>query len=270
MNVPKNSISGIDTLEGALVFAAELEAKLSQIAPYGKQIGRACDRIQEAIARLRADSEYVVTTEVCEEFEEEVNRYYSALMNCVNAVYYVASQPITIYGLRNEYTADREDAKRIGSDMLGIAARVWEGKILIKMPMLGRRVSYTGAGYGGGGVSYDYSKVYAADVARAVRILVEDELLNYEEFYHKTMSFFYVYPKDAKSVLDSDSHDTKAIIDAVALQLPGGDSARCCSFSYSSAFRDDLPEGTYICVSPEADKPQKGTILDAFCTVFQY
>ena len=268
MNDPKNGISGLDNLEGALAFAEELEEKVSKVDQHGGQLGRACDRIRDAIARLRADAECVMIAEVCEEFEEEVNSYDSALMRTANMLYYVASQPITIYGLRNEYTADREDAKRVSRDMLEIEARVWEGKIFIKMPMLGRRVPYTGAGYGGGGVSYDYSKMYAADVARAVRILVEDELLNYKEFYHKTMSFFYVYPKDATSVLDGDSHDTKAIIDAVALQLPGGDSARCCSFSYSSAFRDDLPEGTYICVSPQKERLQDGVILEAFCTLF--
>lgn len=268
MNNPKNSISGLDNLEGALAFAEALETRAGQVKLYGKQIERACDRIRDAIAQLREDTEYAMTTEVLSEFEAEVNRFYSELMRTVNASYNIASQPITIYGLRNAFTVDREDAKRIGSDMLGIEARVWERKILIKMPMLGRRVPYTGAGYGGRGVSYDYSKVYAADVARAVRILVEDELPNYKEFYYKTMSFFYIYSENTTSVLDSDSHDTKAIIDAVALQLPGGDSARSCSFSFSSAFRDDLPESTYICVSPQKDRPQDGVILEAFRTVF--
>lgn len=269
MKNPKNKISGLDNLEGVLAFAEELEALVNRISPYEKKLGRACDRMQRVITRLKDEVGDVAVAGDFTEFEEEIVRFYGELMAIVNSVYYVASQPITMYGLRNEDTALREDTEFIGKSMLGIEACAWKGMILIRMPMIGRRVPYIGNGYGGRGIVYQYSKVYSASVAQAVQIVVEDQIRNYEDFYYKTIFFNYVYPADAGSVIDSDSHDAKAIIDAIATRLPGGDSARCCSIYFSSAFRNDIPEGTYICVCPGKDMPQAGSILEDFREAFK-
>lgn len=55
--------------------------------------------------------------------------------------------------------------------------------------------------------------------------------------------------------VDNDNVDSKAIVDAIASHLKGGDNPRSCSFFLASIFDDFLEEGTYFIVTGNYGKP---------------
>ncbi|MFM9414143.1 hypothetical protein ACKQTC_07160 [Peptococcus simiae] len=55
--------------------------------------------------------------------------------------------------------------------------------------------------------------------------------------------------------VDNDNVDSKAIVDAIASHLKGGDNPRSCSFFLASIFDDFLEEGTYFIVTENYGQP---------------
>lgn len=88
------------------------------------------------------------------------------------------------------------------------------------------------------------------------------------DFCLKTVSCFFVYEPGVEQKLDVDSHDTKAIIDAIVGFLPCGDVAGFCDFSFVAWESTTLIAGTYICVSKGLASFQNDSVLEEFEATF--
>lgn len=76
---------------------------------------------------------------------------------------------------------------------------------------------------------------------------------DFKKFDRKVFVFLFVYSiKHAKQfkIPDNDNHDTKNVQDAIAMFLPGGDSAFSTSTLLTAEATNEIPEGTYVTVFP--------------------
>ena len=78
--------------------------------------------------------------------------------------------------------------------------------------------------------------------------------------YQKRIHFVSVY-KSYTSLLkipDNDNYDAKRIIDILTDYVGGGDGGTVCSIYMETILNDEIPEGTYIIVSPESAEFKNG------------
>lgn len=263
-----NKISGVDRPEFAISYLDKRLPHIRSIRTSLQACERRCRAFLNAVEELNKEWEEYGCTPYIEGMLthsiEELCSFEESAMRTCNSLYYNLSTPVSIFGTRSLEAAEEEDYKRFGRDISGIQTAVRNDKILVKLPMLARQIPYSTMSAGAQAYTRTFSAVYAEDVARSVRFTLDTLGADVLKYTEKTLSFFYVYDKKQGQFLDSDAHDTKAIIDAIAVQLPGGDAPLFCDFSFATEQRNDLPEGTYICVSPGRYSFQNASILDEF------
>lgn len=198
---------------------------------------------------------------------KEIEAVDSAGMYTCCSIYYQYSQPVYVPPFRSLRTAE-EDLKRFGQDVFGIFGTLHNDKFLFALPMLSRRIPYITQRKNEAALVHEYSTFLAEDVARTMRKIIEELGQKCAEFQFKTVSFFFVHEPGDTRKLDSDSHDTKAIIDSLVSGLPYGDAAGYCDTSFSSRESETPSSGTYICVSKGLATFQNDSILADFESAF--
>ena len=66
---------------------------------------------------------------------------------------------------------------------------------------------------------------------------------------NKLLHFVFVYGKQERGILDTDSHDTKKVIDAVTCDMKFGDSGLTTSVLYETVYDEELGTNTLIYVT---------------------
>ena len=70
-------------------------------------------------------------------------------------------------------------------------------------------------------------------------------------------------------MIDNDNHETKHVTDGISGFLPGGDSPLSCNFFMSAASSHEIPEGTYITVTPADNGAKRAVdIIDFWKSAF--
>lgn len=264
----QRKITGADSPEFVALHMDTMEKRAAKVLNCADKMTSACEKLRDTFSLLAPvfEGERLLALDgrSLEIAEEDIAEFEKAIMCQCNAIYQIISKPVPCAEIRSPETAQTEDFLRPGQGIFGIGAWVKNGKLYVKLPMLGRRISYLAPGCHGRPVAYDYSKIFAADVSKAVNVAIPELGETYRDFLPKTITFLFNYDPEESNIIDSDSHDTKAIIDAIAIHFPGGDTATLCDIVYSSDISTALPQGTYACISPGKGTPQTKNLITDF------
>jgi len=141
-----------------------------------------------------------------------------------------------------------------------VYAHLMHGVIYLRTPMLAGRQSKSQ-------IQSPREKdiMFSESVQYAIQTAAGFAEYDFSVFANKLISFLFVYDMEAYRrgyIVDTDNHEVKFIIDAIAQFLPGGDSPRSTSLFMSTAITDKIPSGTYISVTPtSAGTPSAETII---------
>ena len=143
------------------------------------------------------------------------------------------------------------ESEQVGKECLGdrlVEVHLAPDGIFIRLPMLGSRNSRPGKAK----LNQTNASIFRDAIVYAIEHNSCFLTYDFARFDDKIIQFLYVYNLDKGScshrIIDNDNHDTKAIQDAVALYLPGGDYGLTCSNYSESVLSKEVPEGTYITV----------------------
>ena len=131
--------------------------------------------------------------------------------------------------------------------------------IFVRTPLLWNRQTFKKKKTANG------KKTITTETVRFFRDSVIESLLSnpgyasfdFSVYQEKTIQYLFIYSAktaEKRRLVDADNHETKYVTDAICALLPSGDSALCCSFFYSTVITDDVPEGTYITITPELNR----------------
>lgn len=158
----------------------------------------------------------------------------------------------------------QESAKAFGMDSF-----YKNGRIYLKMPILPTKKETIRMNSSG----QAYLKYYGKSFESAVMYEVEKLGLpdrTREMFRRKKVTYLFVFPEldftnpYKITVPDPDNFDTKRITDAAVYHL-GGDKACSCELQYLAEATDRIPRGTYLILTPGAEKfSEKESILAAW------
>lgn len=128
-----------------------------------------------------------------------------------------------------------------------VFCRVNQRGIFVRTPELwtknGREQRNRNGAYAGG-ESYLFFK---SEVMEGIKRELKKTDFSQMSFQEKLISFLYVYPSSMREPPpDNDNHETKYLIDAIALMTPGGDGAYCTSLFSSAVKTDQVFPGCYI------------------------
>ena len=236
-------------------------------------------RYKQATARALSDVEFIrtkmelygdayPTSQVLHDLKVGMDKHDSIAMQTCSGIYYQYAKPVSMSPFRDYETAEEEDLKRYGEAFFGIRGAIVDGKLFYTLPLLSRRIAYVTQAPHCSPVVHEYSTIFSEDIARWTKKLIAELGQDCAEFKFKTLTFFFVYDREMKQILDSDSHDTKATIDAITSFFPFGDAPGYCDISYKTRTSDTLIPGTYICVERGLSAFQNDTILDLFASIF--
>lgn len=177
-------------------------------------------------------------------------RIEAELISClrVNAArLYNASAHAIRYTPEADWTGER-----FGKELLEgrlVEAHLESDGIYIRLPMLGSR----NARLTNQRIQQADRNIFRNEIVYAIEHDDRFQSYDFSRFDHKIIQFLYVYNLDPRShshrIIDNDNHETKAIQDAVALFLPGGDCGLTCANFSASTLSNEIPEGTYITVA---------------------
>lgn len=268
----KHPVSGMEFPEFAAHFAEEQTRKLqytfTHIRAFSNMLERAIKDVESILNNRRLFGDVYDSTTMYEDINEALEKVDEEAMHTCCSIYYQYSQPIYVSPFRSLRNAEEEDLERFGQNIFGIYGTLYNEKILFALPMLGRRISYLTQSTNGTALVHDYSTFFTEDVSRTMKKIIEELGQKYSEFRFKTVSFFFVHEPEDTHKLDADSHDTKAIIDAIVSYLPCGDAAGYCDFTFVARESETLLPGTYICISKGLSAYQSDSILEEFEAAF--
>lgn len=122
--------------------------------------------------------------------------------------------------------------------------------LLVKLPPLWGR--YTAMLSNGG-------RAYPTDSLKWMDWELRSALAEIQEqiplYLKKNICYIHVLPEGVSCFVDNDNYDTKHITDIITSYLLGTDNAMICSFSFYSMRAGELPESTYVVVSPDLNEP---------------
>lgn len=132
--------------------------------------------------------------------------------------------------------------------------------LLVKLPLLWSRYT-TILGNG--------KRAYATDSLKWMDWELRSALAKIREqiplYLKKNICYIHVIPEGEFCPVDNDNYDTKHITDIITRDLIGTDNAMICSFSFYGMRAGELPEGTYVAVSPDLNRPPA---LDSLVPIF--
>lgn len=145
-------------------------------------------------------------------------------------------------------------------DFMGIKINISGDALLLQLPrLLPRRYRPDR--------SADTYGQYYRDAARYAMTQLINHIppQQFQNYIIKTVCIIAVYPSSTKQIPDTDSYDTKTIIDAVTGSLPGGDGAPGCSiYLHTIQLTIDQPR-TLIAVLPGSTIPEDDDIVRWLC-----
>ena len=275
MNESMNKIppvSGLEYHEFAAYYAEEALRKIQYALDNMDGLRRKANTALEAVRSIQIKKEQYgesyLPEMMCDDILTALEGIDSMAMRMCSSIYHRYSQPIYLDPFRPLDVAEEEDLARFGEAVFGIRGALSKGKFLISLPMLGRRIPVSSALGSGVAITSEYTTIFAADVSRVVKKLIAKLGEDYQDFRYKTISFFFIYNTLNGNMLDADSHDTKAVVDAIACLLPCGDAADYCDFSFKNRVSSVLSPGTYVCVSRGSSSFQTDEMLAEFESAF--
>ena len=147
-----------------------------------------------------------------------------------------------LFPLSNKPIFTSEDLYKMTTKRQGkVVAKIYDGMLFLKMPLLLIRSRIYKSGYGRTECRY-----YNTDIKMALHEIKNDFKMSSEYAYQ------YIHVTDtsgAKQMADNDNYDTKYITDTVAHTLRTGDDCETVSFYFDTRFSDEIEEGTYLIVS---------------------
>ena len=127
---------------------------------------------------------------------------------------------------------------------------VSEGKIYLRLPLIWSRYRQS-SWYDQHKIESDYFPFFVDEIHNIMMSNIDA----IPSMTSKHIHFLYIISPTRHNPTDTDNYDTKAMVDAITSYLHGGDAALCCSFSAITMIHEELPEGTYITVSPTLNAP---------------
>ena len=173
----------------------------------------------------------------------EISRKYFSVWETTE-VFLRLLDGITVCGIQ-----DRDDADRLKHDVFKKTA--WIGcdrigdSLYVKLPWLPLKKHYRNA-------------MYQDELRYELDLLGKSKGI--PKLSQKMIHFVSVYKTDTSllKIPDNDNYDTKRIIDILTDYVGGGDGGAVCSIHIETILNDEIPEGTYIIVSPETTEFKKG------------
>lgn len=251
-----------------LIFYAEDEGEIAEsVKENAQKVIGLCDERLEDLRIIQAfphtpailesvDSTTVLDVHFLTEVKKLTDKMYAAIVRSESSLWSTHSDTDP------EFLASVREVKSSNAK-----ADIIDGCIVVHFPLLASRYAYRSFGRASAAQNsraypINYGHIYSQDIYNVISKFVKElPLERLDAFYKKTVTFFSVYPASESVYLDSDSHDTKAAIDAVTDWLPGHDDAENCDFAFKTVLTDAIAAGSYIVVAPGRDAEIRATEL---------
>ena len=231
-------------------FSDEIKKRTKQQRSLIYELLNSLDSMDETIDRIKdeltlysntdKDKNYPFLQEKIEEKERSIRTRMSLLYDSLSAPYRI--------GEYSRYEAERYEIEKFWKQVEGIKCVYENEKFYIRIPMLlqkivpkspkDQRLRYP--------TYYDY---FFADVLNNEINAIEKDGFEFTKWIHKTINYCFIYSSEYKQFADSDSHDTKAITDALSSQFPTGDSGLYTTEVFRTFSISDMKTGTYIIIN---------------------
>ena len=176
---------------------------------------------------------------------------YSKTENYCQDIFLAAKSLVNDAGTHINHFPVKENSDENNSDDLEKDIELFRisDRFLIRIPQLPRRL------YPNPRWKNETRRVYPtsiySDILRKkfndIFDLTAEDLI---KFSRKTLCFYFVYGSKDSFIIDTDSHETKPIIDALTINFVGGDSGPMCSIFNTTVISDELLPATYIEILP--------------------
>lgn len=233
--------------ENPIMQAHALQEQMAETRKYAAKLIDTCSKIEAGCTRFIRSNPKLVSPnfEGHAPWVSEMNRLVGRVREYAFCCYKELVTPQTFLGQRAASVAAIEDFQDYNHFAEDIFTDVIEGNLLVKLPLLWNKYEYT-RWTNGHKWTYDYLAWFTRNLDSSLT-LIDEKIPPLRE---KHLHYMFVISSRRAQASDSDNYDTKAITDAIVAHTFGGDGALACSFSYCSFADDDLPEGTYITISP--------------------
>ena len=142
-----------------------------------------------------------------------------------------------------EEIKEKYDFKK--AEIAEVSVYRWTDIVGIKCPMLARRLpDHKGEKDSRSRVN-KFPKFYQNEIDSLMQRMEIIPFSDLPNWLNKTLNFVYIYGSK-ENAIDTDSHEKKAVIDAITKRLPGGDSGLNVCISESTILSDEVPTATYI------------------------
>ena len=134
-----------------------------------------------------------------------------------------------------------------------VVSHLADHAIFVRTPMLWSRNNRRIRGNKGRTIGPEKCTVYRDSVYYSILLDPEYQTYDFSQFKRKIIHYLYVYrdlPANKMYLIDNDNHENKHVTDAIVRFLPAGDTPLNCNFYSSALVSDQIPEGTYVTVTP--------------------
>lgn len=193
----------------------------------------------------------------------EVSAQLLLLNRHVNTLYHAVADPETYHGARSYAEAILSEEQEQLRSIFEVKVAVQGQWVIIKMPLLPSRYNP----HFKPTVTHETNKYWLwycnfFDVELTAELLKKRDIL--PTYPRRNLAYLHIRNDTKTTLPDADNFDTKHITDTVSDLLLGTDNPNACSFSSWAEITDELPESSYLCVSPEyATPPSLGAVKTA-------
>ena len=146
-------------------------------------------------------------------------------------------------------------------DLTSVKAVLKDDEILLKMPMLPHLETSMEFGKIGKKYYRFSTKLYEQSVVFAMKNVLAGNEKTRQSLKKKVLHYMFIYNKN-DHMIDTDSHDTRTVTNAITWFLPGGDESKCCDIIYETRQSESLNQGTYIWVYPMEKRHESLPVLE--------
>ena len=130
-----------------------------------------------------------------------------------------------------------------------IQVKDMNGSVLIKLPMLLPKINKNTKRYMANNYPVLYDHFFEKELFDEIIGGKIERKSKFWKIENKLIHFVFVYGKDHNGILDTDSHDTKKIIDVITCDMKFGDSGLTTSVLYETIYDENYGNNTLIFVS---------------------
>lgn len=204
-----------------------------------------------------------------QEISEET---FSSFRYAVNDMQYLSALPPYILRSDNVQAATSLYYKEVILPADRVMAALEDDAIYVRTPMLWSRNNRKVRGANNRTIGPERCVIYRDSVEEAIRLCPNFSTYDFAKFDMKLVHYLFIYrdlPTNKQFVIDNDNHETKHVTDGISGFLPGGDSPLSCNFFMSAASSHEIPEGTYITVTPADNGAKRAAdIIDFWKSAF--